>query len=222
MIDLYCERISPGLLGEPLNAVTNLAFLMAAWLMWRRARHDEEAPTEIMLLAGLMLAIGIGSALFNTFATRWAMLLDLAPIVIFQGVFLWSYTGRAIGLSRRRRVIIIVTLLAAITASLPFTAHLNGSLLYLPALLSLIVLAAWHYRNMAQARTSLVWATALLAASLVLRTVDQWLCPVWPAGTHFGWHLLNAVVLYQATSGLLAATRQSARTGGAPVAHAAR
>ena len=31
VLDLYCERLGPGLLAEPLNAVTNGAFLVAAW-----------------------------------------------------------------------------------------------------------------------------------------------------------------------------------------------
>jgi hypothetical protein len=30
MIDAYCERIGPGLLAEPLNALPNASFLIAA------------------------------------------------------------------------------------------------------------------------------------------------------------------------------------------------
>jgi hypothetical protein len=29
-MDVYCERTGPGLLAEPLNAVTNASFLIAA------------------------------------------------------------------------------------------------------------------------------------------------------------------------------------------------
>ena len=36
-LDLYCERLSPGLLAEPLNALSNLAFLYAALTIWRTA-----------------------------------------------------------------------------------------------------------------------------------------------------------------------------------------
>ena len=31
MMDAYCERVGPGLLAEPLNAVSNISFLLAAW-----------------------------------------------------------------------------------------------------------------------------------------------------------------------------------------------
>ena len=35
MIDLYCERTAPGLWEEPINALTNLSFFVAAWFAWR-------------------------------------------------------------------------------------------------------------------------------------------------------------------------------------------
>jgi hypothetical protein len=31
MMDVYCERVGPGLLAELLNAVSNTSFLLAAW-----------------------------------------------------------------------------------------------------------------------------------------------------------------------------------------------
>ena len=33
-MDAYCERTAPGLLNEPLNAITNSSFLIAAWFAW--------------------------------------------------------------------------------------------------------------------------------------------------------------------------------------------
>jgi len=30
-MDAYCERLGPGLFAEPLNALTNVSFLLAAW-----------------------------------------------------------------------------------------------------------------------------------------------------------------------------------------------
>ena len=76
-IDIYCERTAPGLWAEPLNALTNLAFVVSALLLGRillageaGARRD---PVSWMFV-GLVLVIGIGSGLFHTFARRWAML----------------------------------------------------------------------------------------------------------------------------------------------------
>jgi hypothetical protein len=35
----------------------------------------------------------------------------------------------------------------------------------------------------------------ILTVSLTFRTLDQPLCAVWPKGTHFLWHILNATML---------------------------
>jgi hypothetical protein len=43
--------------------------------------------------------------------------------------------------------------------------------------------------------------------SLLLRTADNAVCAQFPLGTHFGWHLLNAVVIYLAVRALLAQQR---------------
>ena len=67
-IDGYCERTGAGLWSEPLNAATNAAFLVAALVMWRRTEGGR-APVEAALVA-LLALIGVGSALFHTFAAR--------------------------------------------------------------------------------------------------------------------------------------------------------
>jgi hypothetical protein len=36
----------------------------------------------------------------------------------------------------------------------------------------------------------------VFAISLAFRTADSALCPAFPLGIHFIWHVLNAVVLY--------------------------
>ena len=43
-IDNYCERIGDGFWAEPLNAITNLAFILAAFFSWRlMARLNQSA-----------------------------------------------------------------------------------------------------------------------------------------------------------------------------------
>ena len=39
-IDAYCERLGPAFWAEPVNALTNAAFPIAAWVAWRRWRGD--------------------------------------------------------------------------------------------------------------------------------------------------------------------------------------
>src|SRR4051794_14524228 len=80
----YCERCGPGLLAEPINASTNLSFLIAAWAAWFLARRANALHAGTWGLIALSVAIGIGSALYHTFATGWARVLDVVPILHFQ------------------------------------------------------------------------------------------------------------------------------------------
>ena len=69
----------------------------------------------------------------------------------------------------------------------------NGSIGYLPALVAMMVMARVTHGN---ARRGLEFAVMIFTVSLALRTVDLAACETIPVGTHFLWHLLNAVVLY--------------------------
>lgn len=191
MIYLYCERSGPGLWSEPLNAATNVLFVLAALLCAWRARRRRQVDSEI--LAVILGSIGIGSGLFHLFATRWALWLDVLPILAFEFAYLGCYLRRVAGLSAPR----VATMLVLFGASVVFAglepALFNGSLGYAPALLALAWLG-WDYRRRTGSLLLLSMA-AVFAVSLALRTVDLLVCPVWRWGTHWAWHSSNAVVL---------------------------
>ncbi len=207
-IDLYCERLGPGLLAEPLNAVTNGAFLVAAWQLQRLARHGGGSDRGVLALAVLALAIGIGSGLFHTFATGWALAADVVPILLFQLLFLLLYLRRRVGLAPLPVAGLCLAFLLACLAVRGLPPLLNGSLMYAPTL-AVLALLAWHQLRSLQSWL-LVRATGLFSLSLLLRSLDNALCPIWPIGTHLFWHLLNAAVLVLSGQALVAAGRDNA------------
>jgi hypothetical protein len=71
---------------------------------------------------------------------------------------------------------------------------LNGSVGYLPALAALIAVALTARER--STRHNLGLAAVIFAISLAFRTVDIAICPQFLLGTHFIWHILNAVLLY--------------------------
>ena len=194
MIDLYCERTDPGLFAEPLNALTNLFFLLAAWqcarLALQKRRHDA------LLLAVILFTIGIGSGLFHTFATTWAQWLDVTPILIFQIVYLWFYVRRIARLRFMVGAALLALFFAAIVASAQFPELQNGSLSYAPAAAALILIGTYHYTTKKADPVVILAAGMIFLVSLSARTVDLLLCVQWPLGTHFIWHSLNALVLF--------------------------
>jgi len=202
-IDNYCERIGPGFWAEPVNAVTNIAFLFAAahaFLVWRKQRRPDWAALWLIAIATI---VGIGSFLFHTFANRWSLLADVLPIA----VFIYSYFLVAM----RRFLRLGIGTAAAIT--LGFVVFnvtferlwlglfpgitLNGSVGYLPALVALLVVGlACRTRSERLAGRALLWAAAVLAVSLAFRSIDSMVCPALPLGTHALWHMLNALMLW--------------------------
>jgi hypothetical protein len=208
----YCERRDGGLWAEPLNASTNAAFLLAAaaaFVLWRRRPPDY--PTLALILVSC--AIGLGSFAFHTLATPAAMLLDVAPIAVFIYAYFFLAFRRFLGLQVARAA--GATLLFALASRIfsQSVSGLNGSVAYLPALGALIFLTALllgrRRRNGPDARQSaqtarlLAAATSVFAASLFFRTVDRAVCNHFCFGTHFIWHVLNAVTIWLLLSALI-------------------
>jgi hypothetical protein len=202
MIDLYCERTGPGFWAEPFNALTSLAYLLAAWAVWRAHRRPGRRIDRV--LGALLAAIGMGSALFHLLATPWARLLDEAPILVFQLTFLWAYGRGIVNLARGPVAGLLVAFLAAVLWGRQSPGVLNGSIPYLPALLVAVVLGVYHARTQPVERTTLIAGVACVTAALLCRIVDLEACDALPIGTHFLWHVLTAAALYLFVRGLLA------------------
>lgn len=200
----YCERCGPGLFDEPINAVSNVVFLIAAWAAWRVGRRVDALSSGLWLLIGLSVCVGVGSALWHTFATRWAMVLDVVPIMLFQFVFLWLYGRRAIGL-RRIAVGIILVIYAGVGFWLSgYKDWLNGVLVYAPTLVLSWIMALHHSRSGRPRQLILVASALLFSLALVCRSLDLVVCRQFPIGTHFLWHILNGGVVFLAMVSLVA------------------
>ncbi|HEY8383660.1 MAG TPA: ceramidase domain-containing protein [Microvirga sp.] len=207
-LDHYCERLDPGFWAEPLNAVTNAAFLIAALMayrLWRRA-GGQDGPSLWLIL--VTASVGIGSFLFHTFATRWSLLADVIPIAIFIYSYFILAMRRALGLGAVAAalamggfVLFNVGFEAAWKLVLP-AVTLNGSVGYLPAALALFAvgglcrLRAGDASRRALAARALIGAGSVFVLSLAFRSVDAGACAALPVGTHFMWHVLNALVLF--------------------------
>jgi hypothetical protein len=202
-IDLYCERLAPGLFGEPANALSNLAFFAAAWLLAREARRDGAWRPDITLLVALIVVVGIGSTVFHTVATTWAQWLDLVPILLFQLAFLAIYARRELRWPPLGAGLLVAAFLAVALYARQFPEPFNGSITYAPAIVAIFALGLHHRARHPAKPPLLLLAAGVFTVSLFLRTIDAAACERFPLGTHFLWHLLNGVVLYFAVRSLL-------------------
>jgi len=211
-VDLYCERLAPGLLAEPVNAATNIAFFVAAWLLWRFARRSDEPRFEIQQLVGLIVGIGVGSALFHTFAATWARWLDIVPILLFQLVFLWIYARSVMRWRAVSAAALVIAFFSVALYARQFAQLFNGSLTYAPAIVAIFALGVHQWLTDRIRPPLLLPAAGMFALSLALRTIDAMACQHFALGTHFFWHLLNAAVLYLAVRSVLPPRRADRAT----------
>jgi len=197
VIDSYCERTDASYWSEPLNAVSNLSFIVAAAITWRLARAaGDRAALVLALAAG---GIGVGSYIFHTQATRWAMQADIWPIRVFVLLFIglavvrFFNTRRWVGVAAAAGFAVVTAATIALGGVVGF--GLNGSIGYAPLPIVMVLMAVLVVRKDQRAAFGMLFAAATFVVSLGLRTVDRELCGSLPVGTHFGWHLLNGVVI---------------------------
>lgn len=218
---IYCERGTDGaLLAEPLNAVTNGAFLIAAlaglWLLLRRPASQRSA--DHYLLVALVFIIGLGSLAFHLYADQATSLADTVPIGLFMLAYLGFALNRLLGVPPGWTVLLVIGFAASIAGitqvqcwngAIGFPGAdvqnarpcLNGSLGYVPALAAMIVIGLLLVARGHPAAPWILWAAAVFAVSITFRSLDMALCERTVVdghrvGTHFLWHILNAVTLF--------------------------
>jgi Ceramidase len=218
---LYCERgTNAALWAEPINAISNAAFFLAALVAWQLLlwRPREERSADHFLLVGLVFLIGFGSLAFHLYADEGTALADVIPIVIFMLVYLGFALNRFLGVPPGWTVMLAVGFVALVGAAMHVQCWdggiglpgpevtdakpcLNGSMAYLPALGALIVIGMLLAERHHRAAPYVIWAAVLFTVSIILRSLDMAFCDQVVidgrnVGTHFIWHLLNTVVLF--------------------------
>lgn len=208
LMSAYCERTLPGLWQEPLNAFTNLAFILAGILAVRLYRRQAvfgfRRHWDFLLLIALLFAIGAGSALWHFVPTRITILADVIPILLFINLYLLSFLYRVIECGWKKTIFIYIAfLLLNVVVKLSFSADfLNGSIFYGPGWLALLLIGVYLLTQKHPLGKNMIAAGGIFTLSLFFRSIDKNVCQWVPQGTHFIWHILNAWLLYVVISTL--------------------
>lgn len=211
----YCERCGPGLFDEPINATSNVVFLLAAWAAWRFGVRHRAVTVGLCVLIGMSVAIGVGSALWHTFATPWASFLDVVPIMLFQLSFLWLYGRQIAMLNRTTIVLLLIGYIGAGHWLLTYSEWLNGVLIYGPTFFVSWAVGLHYYLSERRERCILLCSAMVFCLALFCRTIDLVICRQFPIGTHFMWHVLNGLVVYLAMRALIVdRSRSIGKAGG--------
>ncbi len=198
-IDLYCERLDAGFWAEPVNALSNLAFVAAGLLGLALARR-EGAGRFAVVLGWWAIAVGLGSFLFHTIATRLTMWADILPIAGFTLAYTLFILRRWLGFGWPQTLIVFIAFYAVagiLTLLVPESLRIasNGSTGYLAPFLALCVFGFWLLSAGSPAGRYVLGAAAVFVAAVIFRALDPVVCATVPLGTHFLWHTLNGVML---------------------------
>ena len=193
-VDGYCERIDASFWSEPLNAITNIFFLVAAVWVLRR----EGLNSTARILALILGMIGVASFLFHSFAQAWAGALDVLFILLFTLLYLFAASKDFVGAPRS--IALVITLgyfpFSIVVDWLPLPLTFLGSTrIYMPMLILIILFSLLLYKRLPIVSRGLAVGAFILIISMLARILDVPLCQKIPLGTHFVWHVLNAVML---------------------------
>ena len=71
----------------------------------------------------------------------------------------------------------------------------GSSVQYIPIAILIFIYAALLRKSEQNLSHGLFVGATILCVSIFVRTIDEPMCQVVSTGTHFGWHILNAVML---------------------------
>lgn len=204
-VDIYCERLSPDFWAEPLNAISNIFFIIAAFMAFRLWQRSAARSWDLLTMSGLMAVVGIGSFLFHTVATRWASLADVIPIAIFihfgLGVFLFRVMKLDLMWAMLGAFLYLVFGMGLQKVVPPEFFNRSGQ--YASAVLLLLLISIAAYIKHVPSAKYFLGAFILFIVSLYFRSMDNAWCAMIPYGVHYMWHFLNSVVMYFVFKGVI-------------------
>jgi hypothetical protein len=223
----YCERTDASFWSEPYNAATNAVFLLVAYYAFYEWFKASRKDVFLLILSIEIVAIGLGSFVFHTVATRWSVFADTIPIALFTYTAFAFIARRVFALSPIYAVVSTITfaILHLGFAKLWIFAIgprfiLNQSIGYFPALFALAATGILIIARPTTARQLesglvirsgrlLIAAAVVFALGLIFRSLDRAACAMLPIGTHFAWHILIAGAVFLFIRTVQTVTEQS-------------
>lgn len=196
---LYCETYRDlAFIAEPINAITNIASLIAALLILIYLRRRNIKAWDLYTLVALLAFTGIGSFFWHAFRDPVALAFDALPGIMFFLLFLWVWATRL----RNRWYGYGILLALAIFQFLQFYLFPTSSGLTAAFrvhgvfVIIALILVTSTYSLRGQVA---LWALGTVGAysiAATARTIDLMVCSVVPFGTHFLWHIFLATGAY--------------------------
>lgn len=193
----YCEPALFTYFLEPINAISNISFLISGFFILRLLKKNNVKEEIYYGLCLLITFVGIGSILWHSYKHPITLFLDFLPINLFIltsfYILVKKITGRRI--SSLITIILFIILQIMLTITLP-KDFLNGSYRHLSNSILLFILLLMLDKKYEKIYFNLVPIFLIYITAIIFRSIDLIICPQLPIGTHFIWHILNGVNAY--------------------------
>ena len=191
----YCERQLAGFWGEPVNTLTNLIFIALGLILALKTK----ANRFCFYFSLQIIAIGIASSIFHTFANNLGAFLDIASIIVFGMTYIFAVNLCFLNVSYFLSFLIAMLLVpfsfAVSFLTMVSLGELNGSSWYISFVILFLIYAFLLRRICSDFSRVLLYSTAFFVLSIIFRSIDHAFCNIIPVGTHFIWHIMNGILL---------------------------
>lgn len=203
-IPIYCERGNLEGLAEPLNAISNIAFILASFGIYKLLTKYRIQKIEYKVVLILILSIGVGSFLWHATRHSYTLLLDVVPVSLSFAAITYIFLAKLIG-NKLLALLLALLLIPGrffISSFAPtdITSSLIRNLINATVFLVIIV---WTFKKYGIVALEGFGILAVYLIAITMRSIDLQICPTFPVGTHFLWHIFNAFAVYLAVRFLI-------------------
>ena len=195
-MDFYCERTNGQIFDEPVNAISNIFFIIVSLSLIKILRKNQS--NKIYYIQPILIFfIGIGSFLFHLNPNIITLYSDVIPIFLFSLSFIFFFNRDVININYLNNALLFLLfffLFLFITPKINYEI-LNGSEFYFANYFFLTMYTIWLYLKKSDFFQLLLLGFIFFNLSILLRSLDNHICEYFSIGTHFLWHFLNAYLL---------------------------
>ena len=195
-MDFYCERTNEQIFNEPVNAISNIFFIIVSLSLIKILKKNQSNKIYYIQPV-LIFFIGIGSFLFHLNPNIITLYSDVIPIFLFSLSFIFFFNRDVISINYLNNALLFLLfffLFLFITPKLNYEI-LNGSEFYFANYFFLTMYTIWLYLKKSDFFQLLLLGFIFFNLSILLRSLDNHICEYFSIGTHFLWHFLNAYLL---------------------------
>ncbi len=200
---IYCEKIGLGFLIEPLNAISNFALFIVAYFLYRSYCKSKTFKNIYMPLIFLAILIGLGSLSWHVYRSPITLLLDMVPVYL---LLLFVFYVIVNFLFSKKITIFVLIFYLSVQMFLLFYVPVEfsyGLPRHIFPFILLLFLILLIYRKVGRVALGLLLPVAVFGLAIIFRAIDLPLCKVIPIGTHFLWHVGNALATYFGVTALI-------------------